>query len=393
MRDAVIVAGVRTAVGRAHAGALRTYRPDDMAAVVMAELLRRAGSFDPALVDDVILGCATPEAEQGRNVARVAALRAGFPATVAGLTVNRFCASGLEAIAIASQRIQAGSADVVIAGGTESMSLIPRGGHHQSPNPWLAAHWPGALTSMGLTAENVAVKYQVSREDQDAFGYRSQTLASAAIRAGRFADEIVPLDVETCEVDPGGTLRSSRTRFDTDEGVRHDTTLASMAKLKPAFKAGGTVTAGNSSQMSDGAAAVLLMEAGKATTMGLTPLARLAGYAVAGVPPELMGMGPAEAMPKVLRQTGRSIADIDLIELNEAFASQSLAVIRQLELDPVCINVNGGAIALGHPLGCTGAKLTVQLVNEMRRRASRYGIVTMCVGGGQGAAGVFERLS
>ena len=392
MREAVIVAGVRTAVGKAHRGTLVHTRPDEMAAVVLKELLRRAGALDTAVVDDVILGCAYPEAEQGRNVARLAALRAGFPVSVTGVTVNRFCASGLEAIATASQRITCGSAKAIVAGGAESMSMVPRGGHGASPNPWLAANWPGALINMGLTAENVAAEFNVSREDQDKFGFRSQTLASAAIKEGRFKDEIVPLEVETTTVGGDGQVHTRKVVFDTDEGVRHNAKLEPMAKLPAAFKTGGSVTAGNSSQMSDGSATVLLMDREVAESHGLRPLARLVGYATGGVPPEIMGMGPTAAVPKVLEQTGIALDDIELIELNEAFASQALAVVRKLGIDLERVNVNGGAIALGHPLGCTGAKLTVQLLNEMKRRDARYGMVTMCVGGGQGAAGIFERL-
>jgi acetyl-CoA acyltransferase len=341
----------------------------------------------------VIMGCAYPEAEQGRNVARIAALRAGFPVSVPGTTVNRFCASGLETIAMATHRIACGSANAIIAGGTESMSMMPWGGHYTSPNPWLAANWPGALISMGLTAENVANEYKVSREDQDAFGLRSHTLASAAIRKKKFGDEIVPLEVETIEVDIDGQIRVSEVLFDTDEGVRHDSKLEAMAKLRPAFKVGGSVTAGNSSQMSDGAAAVLVMDREMAKSYGLQPLVQIVGYATGGVRPEIMGMGPVVAVPKVLEQTGFTLGDIELFELNEAFAAQTLAVIRELGIDVERTNVNGGAIALGHPLGCTGAKLTVQMMNEMKRRGARYGLITMCIGGGQGAAGIIERLN
>jgi acetyl-CoA acyltransferase len=392
MKEAVIVAGVRTAVGKAFRGALCHTRPDDMAAVVLKELLRRAGNLDPAMVDDVILGCAYPEAEQGKNLARIAALLAGFPASVPGMTVNRFCASGLEAIAIAAQRIACGGAKVIIAGGTESMSLVPRGGRHASPNPTFAANWPGAMITMGFTAENVAARFHVSREDQDAFGFRSQSLASAAIKEGKFKDEIVAIETKTTTVGEDHRPHSSKAVFDTDEGVRHNAKLDSMAKLKPAFKADGSVTAANSSQMSDGSAAVLVMSRDMAKSLGLRPLARFVGYATAGVPPEIMGMGPTAAVPKVLEQTGIALGDIELIELNEAFAAQALGVIRELDIDPERTNVNGGAIALGHPLGCTGAKLTVQILNEMKRRDARYGMVTMCIGGGQGAAGIIERL-
>ncbi len=393
MKEAVIVAGVRTAVGKAHRGTLCHTRPDDMAAVVLKELLLRAGNLDPAVVDDVILGCAYPEAEQGGNVARLAALLAGFPVSVAGVTVHRFCASGLEAIVTASQRITCGSAKVIAAGGTESMSMVPRGGHGFSPNPSLAANWPEPLISMGLTAEKVAAEFGVSREDQDKFSLRSHRLASAAIKEGRFKDEIVPLQVKTTTLGQDGRVQTRSVVFDTDEGARNDSNPASMAKLPAVFKTGGTVTAGNSSQMSDGSAAVLVADREAAESYGLEPLARLAGYAVCGVRPEIMGIGPAAAVPKVLEQTGMILDDIELIELNEAFAAQALAVMRKLGIDEERVNVNGGAIALGHPLGCTGAKLTVQLLNEMKRRGVRYGMVTMCVGGGQGAAAIFERFN
>jgi acetyl-CoA acyltransferase len=392
MREAFIVAGIRTAVGKAPTGSLRYTRPDETAAAVLKGVLVRAGQLDPADVDDVIFGCAYPEAEQGRNVARIAALRAGFPVSVPGTTVNRFCASGLEAIAIASQRIQCGGAEIIIAGGAETMTLIPRGGNNFSPNPYLAEHWPGVYISMGLTAERVADAYQIARADQDRFAVSSHAKASAALAAGKFQDEILPLSVVQGAADDGS--REPQTGiFERDEGVRPDCDLAALAKLRPAFKAGGSVTAGNSSQMSDGAAALVVMDGRQAQARGLGPLARLVGYAVAGVAPELMGLGPVAAVPKVLRQTGLSLADIDLIELNEAFACQALAVIRELELDVARVNVNGGAIALGHPLGCTGAKLTLSIIGEMRRRGARYGLVTMCVGGGQGAAAIFERLA
>ena len=392
MNEAVIVAGVRTPVGRANRGTLRYTRPDDMAALVLKELLLRAGELDPSLVDDVVLGCAYPEAEQGKNVARLAALLAGFPVSVPGATVNRFCASGLEAIAVAAQRIACGSAKIIVAGGTESMSMIPRGGRHIIPNPELAENWPGALINMGFTAENVAAQFHVSREDQDAFGFRSQSLASAAIKDGRFKDEIVPVETETVVVGEDGEVERKTVVFDTDEGVRHGTKLESMAKLRPVFRRDGTVTAGNSSQMSDGAAAVLVMNGETAESLGLRPLARFIGYAAGGVAPEIMGMGPTAAVPKVLEQPGLTLDDIDLIELNEAFAAQALAVIRVLGIDLERTNVNGGAIALGHPLGCTGAKLTVQMLHEMERRDARYGMITMCIGGGQGAAGIIERV-
>ncbi len=391
-REAVIVAGVRTAVGKAPRGSLRTKRPDDLAADVLKGLLARVPQLDPAEVDDVIMGCAMPEGEQGLNVGRVAAMRAGLPNAVAGMTVNRFCSSGLQTIALGTLAVAGGFADVVIAGGVESMSMVPMVGHYFAPNPYLAEHYPEAFTSMGLTAENVAEKFGISREDQDEFALRSHRLAIQAIDGGKFKDEIVPVEVERVEVTPSGERVRTTTTFDTDEGPRRDTSLEALARLKPVFRADGTVTAGNSSQTSDGAAAVLIMTRDKAEALGLTPLARLVSFAVAGVPPEIMGIGPVEAVPKALAQAGLSLDDIDLIELNEAFAAQALAVIRQLEMPLEKVNVNGGAIALGHPLGCTGAKLTVQIINELRRRRARWGLVTMCIGGGMGAAGVVENL-
>jgi acetyl-CoA acyltransferase len=382
-REAVIVASVRTAVGKAPKGTLRQTRPDDTAAAAIRAALARVPPLEPEAVEDVVLGCAMPEAEQGMNVARQAALLAGIPSSAGAMTVNRFCASGLQAIALAARAIEAGEADVVVAGGTESMSLIPMGGHKIAPNPTLLETYPDTYLGMGLTAENVARKYGIGREDADRFALESHRKASAAIDAGRFKDEIVPL---TVEVD-GRTLT-----FDTDEGPRRDTDAAALAKLKPAFAADGVVTAGNASQMSDGAAATVLVSAGRAKELGLRPLARLVAYAVAGVPPELMGIGPVEAIPRALRQAGLALGDVDLVELNEAFACQALAVVAAAGLDPARVNVNGGAVALGHPLGCTGAKLTTQLLHELARRGSRYGLVTMCVGGGMGAAGIFERL-
>lgn len=383
MREAVIVSAVRTAVGKAPRGTLKTTRPDDMAAVVIKEALKRAGPLPAEEVEDVILGCAYPEAESGLNVGRIASLRAGLPETVPGMTVNRFCSSGLQAIALAAQRIIAGELDVVIAGGTESMSMIPRRGRGFAPNPELADDWPGVYMSMGLTAENVAENFAISRTDADGFAFRSHTLASKAIHADKFLNEIHPLSVESTAIDY---------LFDTDEGVRHAPDLETMAKLKPLFKEGGQVTAGNSSQTSDGAAAVVVMEAKRAEKLGIKPLLRYVGFAVGGVRPEIMGMGPTVAVPKVLERTGLRLEEIDLIELNEAFACQALAVIRALEMDMEIVNVNGGAVALGHPLGATGAKLTVQILYEMKRRDSKFGLVTMCVGGGQGAAAVFENL-
>jgi acetyl-CoA acyltransferase len=378
--DAVIVSSVRTAVGKAGRGALARTRPDDLAAVAIQGALARVPAVTGDMVDDVVLGCAMPEAEQGMNVARIASLRAGIPHAAAAMTVNRFCASGLQAISLAHDAVAAGRARVAVAGGTESMSLIPMGGHKISPNPTLLDLQPDSYLGMGMTAELVARKYGIDRESQDAFALLSHQRAVSAIDDGRFADAIVPVPV-------------NGHGFDTDEGPRRDTDAAALARLRPAFSAEGTVTAGNSSQMSDGAAATILMSADRAKELGLAPLARLVTYAVAGVPPEIMGIGPIEAIPKALKQAGLSLADIDLIELNEAFAAQSLAVIRALGLDPEKVNVNGGAIALGHPLGCTGAKLTAQILSELRRRNGRYGLVTMCVGGGMGAAGIFERLS
>ena len=393
MPEAVIVSAVRTPVGRAPKGALSTTRPDDLAALAMNGALERIPGLSKTEIDDVILGCAQPEGEQAWNIARMAALRAGLPVEVPGVTVNRLCASGLEAIAQACLRIRAGGDRVVVAGGTESMSLLPFGGLKPSPNPWLAEHYPAALLTMGLTAERVARRCQISREDQDAFALLSHQKALAAQAAGRFAEELIPVTVTTAV--PGamaGKPTVTEQIFASDEGPRSDTSLGALAKLKPAFHAQGTVTAGNSSQTSDGAAAVVLMEATRARELGLRPLGRLVAYAVTGCLPEEMGIGPITAIPKALSHAGLTLKEIGLIELNEAFASQALAVIRALDLDPERINVNGGAIALGHPLGCTGAKLTATLLAEMRRRQLRYGMVTMCVGGGMGAAAIFERL-
>jgi len=392
MPEAVLVSAVRTPVGRAPKGALATTRPDDLAALVLNAALDRVPALDRSEIDDVILGCAQPEGEQGFNIARFAALRAGLPVEIPGVTVNRLCASGLEAIAQADLRIRAGGDKVVLAGGAESMSLIPMGGSKPSPNPWLAEHYPASLLTMGLTAERVARHYSVSREDQDAFALSSHQKAVAAHSAGRFADELVPVPITTTlpGAKPGQPL-DTQTVFAADEGPRPDTSAAALAALKPVFHAQGTVTAGNSSQTSDGAAAVLVMDSTRARDLGIRPLARLVAYAVTGCLPEEMGIGPVTAVPRALRLAGLSLQDIDLIELNEAFAAQSLAVIRQLGLPPDRVNVNGGAIALGHPLGCTGAKLTATLLAEMHRRHSRYGMVTMCVGGGMGAAAIFER--
>ncbi len=392
-KEAVIVAASRTAVGKSGRGSLRTTRPDELAAIVIKDVLARAPQVDPASIEDVILGCAMPEAEQGMNVARIAAMRAGLPVEVAGQTVNRFCSSGLQTIALAAQQIMAGMGTTLLAGGVESMSMVPMSSNKFMANPWLAEHYPAAYTSMGITAENVARQFNISRAAQDGFALQSNQRAVAAIQAGRFKDEIAPVPVELAEVDAAsGTLKKRSFLFDTDEGPRAETSLAALGKLKPVFRINGTVTAGNSSQTSDGAAVVLIMERSRAEELGLKPLVRFVGYAVGGVPPDVMGIGPVAAIPKVIKLTGLDLGDIDLIELNEAFAAQSLAVIQELGLDPEKVNVNGGAIALGHPLGCSGAKLTVQLIHEMARRHSRYGMVTMCIGGGMGAAGIFENL-
>jgi acetyl-CoA acyltransferase len=393
MPEAVLVSAVRTPVGRAPKGTLSTTRPDDLAALAIGAALERVPGLDRAEVDDVILGCAQPEGESGWNMARMASLRAGLPVEIPGATVNRLCSSGLEAIALADLRIRAGGDRVVVAGGAESMSMLPFGGLKPSPNPWLAEHYPASLLTMGLTAERVARHYGVSREDQDAFALASHQKAVAAQSAGRFADELVWVTVTTAvpSSKAGKPVVTERV-FAMDEGPRADTSAEALAKLKPVFHAQGTVTAGNSSQTSDGAAAVVLMEASRAKELGIQPLARLVAYAVTGCLPEEMGIGPITAIPKVLKQAGLTLDDIGLIELNEAFAAQSLAIIRTLGLNPERVNVNGGAIALGHPLGCTGSKLTATLLGEMRRRQVRYGMVTMCVGGGMGAAGIFERL-
>jgi acetyl-CoA acyltransferase len=393
MPEAVIVSAVRTPIGRAPKGTLSTTRPDDLAALAIGGALKRIPELNKAEIDDVILGCAQPEGEQGWNIARFAALRAQLPVEVPGVTVNRLCASGLEAIVQADLRIRAGGDRVVVAGGVESMSLLPFGGLKPSPNPWLAEHYPAALLTMGLTAERVARHYSVSRADQDAFALASHRKAVAAQAAGRFTDELIPVPVTTAI--PGasaGKPTVTESTFSADEGPRADSSLEALAKLKPAFHAEGTVTAGNSSQTSDGAAATILMEAGRARELGIHPIGRLLAYAATGCLPEEMGMGPVSAIRKVLRIAGFTLSDIGLIELNEAFAAQALAVIHELGLDPARINVNGGAIALGHPLGCTGSKLTATLLAEMRRRQLHYGMVTMCVGGGMGAAAIFELL-
>jgi acetyl-CoA acyltransferase len=392
MKEALIVSIARTAVGKAPRGTLRNTRPDDMAAAAIREVLRRAAPLDPNEVEDVILGCAMPEAEQGNNVARVASLRAGLPVSCAAMTINRFCSSGLQAIAIASERIMAGFAEVVIAGGTETMSIIPMGGHHFAPNPYLIEHYPDSYLSMGLTAENLARKYHITRQQQDEFALRSHQRALAAIGEGRFKEEIVPLEVVEVNLNGKDKPQTRQIRFDTDEGPRADTSPDALAKLKPAFHAHGTVTAGNASQMSDGAAAAVVTSAEKAKALGLEPLARFVSFATAGCLPEEMGIGPVYAIPKALKLAGLKIADIAIIELNEAFAAQALSVIELADLDAERVNVNGGAIALGHPLGCTGAKLTATLLGELKRRNAKYGMVTMCVGGGMGAAGIFENL-
>jgi acetyl-CoA acyltransferase len=392
MRDAVIVDCLRTAIGKAPKGTLRTTRPDDLAATVIRRLMEKYPQVAAADVDDVILGCANPEAESGMNMARVAALRAGLPDSVPGVTINRFCSSGLQAIAMAADRIRSGSAQIIIAGGAESMSMIPMSGYKFAPNPWMVDNMPQIYMGMGLTAEEVQRKYDVSREDADQFSYRSHQNALKAQAEGKFDEEIVPVDVEA-NILENGSPHQHKLVFRKDEGPRADTSVEALAKLKPVFQADGTVTAGNSSQMSDGAAAALVMSDKKAKELGLKPMARFAGFAVAGVPPEIMGIGPVVAIPKVLALASLKTDDIGVIELNEAFAVQALAVIRRTGLDPERVNPNGGAIALGHPLGCTGAKLTATILREMHRRNLRYGMVTMCVGGGQGAAGIFERMN
>jgi acetyl-CoA acyltransferase len=392
MTDAVIVGSLRTAVGKAPRGALKDTRPDDMAGTVIRAVLEATPGLEPSAVEDVILGCAMPEAEQGMNVARQASWLAGIPEGTSAVTINRFCSSGLQAIAFAAERVKCGWADCIIAGGTETMSMIPMGGHKIVPNPWLVDTWPDYYLNMGLTAENLARKYGISRAEADAFSLRSHQKALEAIGAGKFKDEIVPLAVKTVELDSKGKRVARETRFDTDEGPRADTSVEALGKLRPVFQARGTVTAGNSSQTSDGAAAALVMSADRAREIGAKPMARLVAYATAGVAPDYMGIGPVAAVPKALKLARLTLQDIDLIELNEAFAAQSLAVIKELGLDADKVNVNGGAVALGHPLGCTGAKLTATILHEMRRRGSRYGMVTMCVGGGMGAAGIFELM-
>jgi len=393
MQDAVIVSATRTAVGRAPHGALKTVRPDEMAAAVIGEALRRAPGLEPSNIEDVILGCAMPEAEQGLNVARIASLRAGVPVTASAVTVNRFCSSGLQAIAYAAERIMCGFGDAAIAGGTESMSMVPMGGNKVSPNPALVDSYPDVYLTTGLVAENHARESRISRDEQDAFALRSHQRAVAAIDAGRFAEEITPLKYHVAAPGNGNGRNIVReVTFSVDEGPRRDTSAHALGSLRPAFHASGSVTAGNSSQTSDGASAVVITSASFAAQRGLTPLARFVAFATAGVEPERFGVGPVPAIRRVLKIAGLSLEQVDLIELNEAFAAQVLACLRELPIDPERLNVNGGAIALGHPLGCTGAKLTTTLLHEMRRRRSRYGMVTMCVGGGMGAAGIFERM-
>jgi len=391
MREVVLVSSVRTPVGRAYKGTLRATRPDELAAVAIKGALDRVPQLDPNEIEDVILGCAMPEAEQGMNVARIASLRAGLPEQISAMTINRFCSSGLQSIAMAAERIQAGGAEVIVAGGTESMTMIPMGGHKVAPNPWLVENHPGAYLSMGLTAERLAERFHITREEADNFSLRSHQKALAAIAAGNFADETVAVPVSFTT--PNGS-KPKRTEiiFKTDEGPRGDTTLEALAALRPAFHVKGTVTAGNSSQMSDGAAAAVVMSAERAKQLGIQPLARYVAFATAGYKPEEMGLGPVFAIPKALKLAGLKLEDIAVFELNEAFAAQSLAVIKEAGLDSDRVNLNGGAIALGHPLGCTGAKLTATLLRELQRRKARYGMVTMCVGGGMGAAGIFERL-
>ncbi len=391
-REVVIVNALRTPIGKAKRGSLTTVRPDDLAAFVIEELLKRTPELDPAEIEDVVIGCAFPEGEQGMNMARMIALRAGLPFSVPGETINRYCSSGVQSIAHAAYAIQSGDIDAAIAGGTESMTMVPMAGYKFSPNPYFAQDLPEYYTSMGLTAENVAEKYGISREDQDEFSLKSNQKASKAVESGVFDPELVPVEVEILELDEDNRQVTRKFTFKRDEGPRGDTSMEALAKLRPAFKNNGTVTAGNSSQMSDGAAAVIVMSAEKAEKLGLEPMARFVSFAVGGVDPEVMGIGPIVAIPKALKKAGIQQDDIDIFELNEAFAAQSLAVVRTLELDPEKVNVNGGAIALGHPLGCTGAKLTTQLVYEMGRRKSKYGMVTMCIGGGMGAAAVFENL-
>jgi acetyl-CoA acyltransferase len=392
MREVVIASSIRTPVGKAQKGTLRTTRPDEMGAVAIRRALDRIPQLDAQEIEDVIMGCAMPEAEQGMNVARIAALRAGLPVEISAMTINRFCSSGLQAIAMAAERIIAGGADAIVAGGLESMTMIPMGGHKLSANPWLIDHYPDVYLSMGLTAERLASRFGITREQADEFSLRSHQKAIAAIASGRFEDEIVPVPVSFTTPN-GSKPKRVEIIFKNDEGPRADTSLEALAQLRPVFHVNGTVTAGNSSQMSDGAAAAVVMSAEKAKQLGIQPLARYLAFATAGYKPEEMGLGPVFAIPKVLKMAGLNLSEIDIIELNEAFACQSLAVIQEARLDPQKVNPNGGAVALGHPLGCTGAKLTATLLRELKRRNGRFGMVTMCVGGGMGAAGIFERLS
>jgi acetyl-CoA acyltransferase len=391
MRDVVIASSVRTPVGRAYKGTLRATRPDELAAVAIQGALERVPQLDAKEIEDVILGCAMPEAEQGMNVARIASLRAGLPVEISALTINRFCSSGLQAIAMAAERIMSGGAEAIVAGGTESMTMIPMGGHKISPNPWLVNNYPDAYLSMGLTAERVAQRIGITREAADEFSLHSHQKALAAIQAGKFDDEVVPVPVSFSSPN-GSKPKRQEIVFKVDEGPRADTSLEALAALKAAFHVKGTVTAGNSSQMSDGAAAAVVMSAERAKALGIQPLARYVAFATAGYKPEEMGLGPVFAIPKLLKIAGLKLSDIDVIELNEAFAAQALGVIKEAGLDPAKVNPNGGAIALGHPLGCTGAKLTATVIRELKRRNARYGMVTMCVGGGMGAAGIFENL-
>ena len=391
MREVVLVSSVRTPVGRAYKGTLRATRPDELAAIAIKGALERVPQLDPEEIEDVILGCAMPEAEQGMNVARTASLRAGLPVEVSAMTINRFCSSGLQSIAMAAERIAGGGAETIVAGGTESMSLVPMGGHKISPNPWLVEHYPDSYLSMGLTAERLAQRFAISRQEADGFSLHSHQKAIAAIQAAKFEDEIVPVPV-TFTTPNGSKPKRHEIIFKVDEGPRADTSLEALLALKPAFHAKGTVTAGNSSQMSDGAAAAVVMSAERAKQLGIKPLVRFVSFATAGYKPEEMGLGPVFAIPKALKLAGLKLSDMDVIELNEAFAAQSLAVIKEGGLDPARVNPNGGAVALGHPLGCTGAKLTATVIRELKRRNGRYGMVTMCVGGGMGAAGIFENI-
>jgi acetyl-CoA acyltransferase len=392
MREVVVVSSVRTPVGRAYKGTLRATRPDELAAVAIQGALERVPQIDRKEIEDVILGCATPEAEQGMNVARIASLRAGLPVEISAMTINRFCSSGLQSIAMAAERILSGGAEIIVAGGTESMSMLPMGGHKISPNPWLVDHYPDSYLTMGLTAERLAQRFGITREKADEFSLRSHQKALAALQAGNFKEETVPVPV-SFSTPNGAKPKRQEIVFSADEGPRADTSLEALAALKPAFHAKGTVTAGNSSQMSDGAAASVVMSAERAKALGIQPLARYVSFATAGYKPEEMGLGPVFAIPKVLKLAGLKLSDIDVIELNEAFAVQALSVIQEVGLDLDRVNPNGGAIALGHPLGCTGAKLTATILQELKRRKARYGMVTMCVGGGMGAAGIFENLN